>query len=172
MDKDKHLKSVYPTATRGNLANNQIHKKYQARPLTQSRDYSPQSLIFQAVIICLVIGLLGIGSYIYYFTRIRNQNPTTVAYAVARKVSELNSSQTYYDQLETETASTFNWCKAPIITVTYYYGRTGETKRTDNTVIDTGKIKSITALLDEIVQKADSAIKSDYDITCPNNPSV
>jgi hypothetical protein len=171
MDKNKQTESIYPSASRGLLANEQIHKKYESKPLTKTRDYSPATLILQAVLVFLGIAILAVGAYAYYYTQIRKTKPDTAAYAIAKKYAELNSSQSY-EALETETASVFNWCKAPIITISYDNGGIRDVTSSDKTVINTGNIKDLDPVFSEITTKSGNSVSSTYDITCPDNPSI
>jgi hypothetical protein len=171
MDKGKQKQNIYPTATRGVLANEQVQKKYQAGAASKVRDYSPATIIMQAVIACIVIAVASIGGYIYYYAKIRPMNPNTAAYSIAKRVAEFDSSE-LYDVMESETTNALQWCKEPIMIVTYDYALPGQPKRTDTTEISTAGIRDLSPIYEELVTKADTAKKITLNATCPGNRAI
>lgn len=168
MDKDKQNKSVYPEASRGVLANQQIHKSYQGGPINKVRDYSPATLIAMTAIAAVLFLVIGVGTYIFVFQRVHKIDPSVAAFKIAKKFAELKTSQSS-SELEAITEEAVRRCpkgEGPIITITHEYSDPNQPRRTDNTVIDTSNIKDLIPILDELVQKSDGAKRNTLDISC------
>lgn len=169
MDKDKQRNSIYPEATRGVLANEQIHKQYTKGPSNKVRDYSPSTLIATTMISILLLITLAVGSFIFIFSKTHKLDSTVASVKIAKKVAELKTTQTL-DELVANAEQTSKQCyggKPAVITITHEYSVLGQPSHIDTTVIDTGDIKKIEPVLANIDKKATGARLNTMEIICP-----
>lgn len=168
MDKDKQRTSIYPEATRGVLANQQVHKTYSSGPINKVRDYSPSTLIAMTLFAALVIGALAIGSYIFIFQKVHKVDSSVASFKIAKRFSELKTSQTL-SELEGITDNAIKFCakgEAPTITITHEYSQPNQPRHIDTTVIDTGNIKDLEPILEQIENKSNGARINTLAIGC------
>ena len=138
MEDKKPLSSLYPEATRGPLKDpGIIAPPSKRRRFFRARDYQPVTLIAFAACGAILFGVLG--TVIFHVVRERSQQVSSreIAVAVAQKLTELNSTDTYAT-METNVDEGLKNCTVghPQILLTHHYLEAGKPPRTETTTID------------------------------------
>lgn len=166
MEDKKPLSNIYPDATRGPLKEAGVEAPQpKRRRLFRARDYQPVTLIAFAAVGAILIGV--VGTAVFYIVRERSQQTSSrdVAVAVARKLTELNATDTF-TVMESRIDEELKNCTVgyPQIVLTHHYLEAGKPPRTETTIIDLRQ--DIASALEQAVDRSDGAARNELNVAC------